>query len=137
MNGARLKSPYSEGYADSLQFKAWGKSKNKVNMKLTGGMLGSIEVIDTSGNEIIIGWTDDTENAKAFNHNTGDTLPKRAFFGITEADFKEKIAPEFTDVLGESESIIQARQQEFAQLIGSLQKPKLPTIDLGEEDTLA
>ena len=29
------------------------------------------------------------QTKKSFNHDTGDTLPRREFFGITEAEAKE------------------------------------------------
>ncbi len=133
-NGGRLKSPYSDAYASSLDFKAWGKSKNKVNMELTGGMMGSLEVIDSTGNEIIIGWTDKTENAKAYNHNKGITVPKREFFGVSDSEFKEKIASDFVGILGEADSIFALRQNEMAQLLGGIQKPNLPAFDLGDTE---
>jgi hypothetical protein len=79
---------YSNEYADSLAFKAFGKKKNKVNLTQTGSMLGTLDIVESKGNKIKIGWDDDTENAKAYNHNTGDTITKRAFFGITDDDIK-------------------------------------------------
>ena len=80
-----LKAPYSKEYAESLEFKAHGKSKNKVNMKLTGDMLGLMD-FKIDGNKLIFGWDDPEENAKAFNHNTGDTVPKRPFFGVNKTE---------------------------------------------------
>jgi len=83
IGGVRLKSPYSKLYSESLEFKAAGKSKNKVNMKLTGDMLASIDIVSTDGNKIVIGIGED-EVEKAFNHQTGDTVVKRPFFGFTK-----------------------------------------------------
>lgn len=86
--------PYSPAYKSSLAFKAWGKKPGTVNMKLTGDMLGLIDVISTEGNKIKIGLTDDLQIKKAYNHNTGDTVPKRPFFGINKTEMRE-IAREF------------------------------------------
>lgn len=93
---------YSPEYKSSLQFKAFGKS-SKVNMKLRGIMLRSMDVIEDDGEEFKIGFRGRTENAKAYNHQTGDTLPKRKFFGLRSKDVKnigmsydveEKLTPE-------------------------------------------
>ena len=102
-----LKKPYSESYAESLDFKAFGKSKNKVNMKLTGDMLGSMDVTEIKGNKITIGFEGDEENAKAFNHNFGDTVPKRPFFGLNKnelTDIKRTFKSELKEALKEQRS---------------------------------
>lgn len=88
IGGVKLKSPYSKGYSESLEFKAAGKSKNKVNMKLTGDMLAAIDIISTRGNKIVIGINED-EVSKAYNHQTGDTVTKRPFFGFTKGEMTE------------------------------------------------
>jgi hypothetical protein len=85
---------YSDEYAESLEFKAHGKDKHEVNMTLTGDMLGLLDVIEESQSTVTIGWRDAKENAKAFNHNTGDTVPKRPFFGLTAKEVRS-IADEF------------------------------------------
>jgi hypothetical protein len=89
---------YPKTYKESDAFKAYGKT-NKVNLTLTGDMLGQLEVVETKGNEIKIGWRDETENAKAYNHNTGDTVTKRPFFGINNPDLSsisKEFKPDFT-----------------------------------------
>jgi len=85
----KLKSPYSKPYTESLDFKAAGKRKHKVNMTLTGDMLGSIDVLSIKGNTIEIGIDDDLESKKGFNHITGDTVPRRPFFGVNGRELKE------------------------------------------------
>lgn len=82
-------SNYSHEYRDSHTFKAYGKNNNKINMTLTGNMLGTMDIIKDEKNKITIGWDDPTENAKAYNHNFGDTVPKREFFGITTGEINE------------------------------------------------
>lgn len=85
----KLKSPYSKTYSESLYFIAAGKSKGDVNMTLTGDMLASIQVQDRGGNKIAL-YIDGEENTlKAFNHQTGDTVPRRPFFGLVEKDLRE------------------------------------------------
>jgi len=97
----KLKSPYSDTYEESLEFKAAGKSKNDVNMTLTGDMLGLIDIVNVKGNTIEIGWDDETENAKSYNHSVGDTVPKRPFFGVNKAELKS-IKSEFSKDIKEA-----------------------------------
>lgn len=80
-----LKAPYSEMYSNSPEFKAFGKKKNKVNMKLTGSMLSSIDLVSEDSKKIRIG-IDNEEAPKAYNHMTGDTVPARPFLGLTSDD---------------------------------------------------
>lgn len=79
---------YSKSYMDSLTFKAHGKSGD-VDLTLTGDMLDQLTVTDSTDTKISLGWSDGTQNAKAYNHNTGDTLPKREFFGLQQKEISE------------------------------------------------
>jgi hypothetical protein len=95
---SNLKKPYSKEYRDSDEFKAFGKSKNNVNMTLTGDMLGLMDIKSQTGDSITIGWLGDTtQDNKAFNHSVGDTVPKRPFFGMTNEELgavKSELKPE-------------------------------------------
>lgn len=86
---------YHPDYVASAEFELAGKSKNEVNMTLTGNMLAQLDVLSDSPNTIRIGWEDNEEILKAYNHNTGDTVTKREFFGITNKEAKEVILEEF------------------------------------------
>ena len=85
---------YSDSYAESIEFVAAGKDQHEVNMELSGDMMALMDVISQTPNTIEIGWSDSTQNAKAYNHNTGDTVPKRPFFGLSKSEIRE-IANEF------------------------------------------
>jgi len=103
----KLKSPYTEKYSKSLDFKAFGKSRGKVNMTLTGDMLGLMDIKKQKDNSITIGWNEREENNKAFNHSTGDTLPPRPFFGISKkelSDIKKKFGKEIREAVDVKES---------------------------------
>lgn len=89
VNGKMLKSPYSDSYAKSAVFKEYGKSKNKVNMTLTGDMLASIDILESDSSKIVIGFNDSTQEAKAANHNQGITVPERPFFGVNDKELKK------------------------------------------------
>lgn len=102
VTGRPFKSPYSKEYAESLEFKAARKSRDNVNMKLTGDMLRSIDLIDETTNTVTIGIDDPEEAPKAFNHQTGDTVPRRPFFGITKKELEE-VAKEFVERLDSGE----------------------------------
>lgn len=83
---------YSKSYSSSDTFKAHGKS-GKVNMELTGRMMDSI-VLKTKANEIEIVVGKGVDTLKSYNHNVGDTLPKRDFFGLHKKEV-DKIKKEF------------------------------------------
>lgn len=128
----KLKSPYSDAYAKSLDFKAAGKSKGKVNMTLTGDMLASVDVTDTKGNRIKVGVSED-QVPKAFNHLTGDTVPERPWFGVSREEV-EDILLEFGDDIQAIE-----RKQKGEETIEDLanaddQEAKLRVIDFFDED---
>ena len=99
----KLKSPYSKMYADSIEFKAFGKEKSKVNMKLTGSMLASVDLINDNKETIEIG-IDNEEAPKAYNHLVGDTVPKRPWLGLTSDDI-EKTKQEFKSEVSGDEPI--------------------------------
>ena len=126
---------YSKEYVESDEFKDFGKSKNEINMTLTGRMLDDIDIISESRNTIKIGFEDETETLKAFNHNTGDTVKKRKFFGIRSEDLKE-IGCEFRDELkaikpkkrgGNGET---PDRQTITSLLDSLSVAGLPNLEV-------
>jgi len=65
---------YSDAYAKK-------KGSTKVNLTLTSDMLTSIDIKKISGDKLTIA-VDKDQAPKAFNHHTGDTLPKREWFGL-------------------------------------------------------
>lgn len=84
-------APYSEEYA-----KKKGVSPDAVDLTLFGDMLASIDEVARGAQSVTLGFPDVHENAKAFNHTTGDTVPKRDFFGLP-VDELRSIAAEFED----------------------------------------
>jgi hypothetical protein len=95
IHGRKFKK-YSKDYAAKK-----GVSRDSVDMFLEGDMLNSLdyELTDT-GVKIKIG---ESETPKAFNHQTGDTLPKRQFFGL--------IGQEVRDIASELDSIVQEQEE--------------------------
>lgn len=83
------KQKYSKEYAETTEFQAFGKSKNKVNLTQSGDMLNSLDIIKEKEDKIVIGWTDKEDKAKATNHNFGVTVPKREFLGLTSKESQE------------------------------------------------
>lgn len=100
-NGKNLKRPYSESYSNSADFERFGKSPSRVNMTLRGNMLDSIDA-EVQGNSIVVA-VGDGEAPKSFNHMTGDTVPKRPFFGVNKRELNE-IKRQFKDRLEETET---------------------------------
>lgn len=127
IGGVKLKSPYSKKYAESLEFKAAGKSRGSVNMSLTGDMLASIDFED-SGNKLIFKIGED-QVLKAHGHITGEgangNLPKRPFFGFTAAelkDIKREFAPKIKEAVkrdqaGGSDTLINAVVNDLLETI--------------------
>lgn len=121
--GGKLKSPYSPEYVKSREFKAAGKSAGEVDLELTGDMLASIGVLSTSGNKIKIGITDELQVLKAYNHQTGDTVPARPFFGVTKTDL-DQIGDDFSsdfDNLKSTADKTTGRQQKLLDLLSEIQ----------------
>ncbi len=87
VNGRAFKK-YSKDYAESLAFKAAGKSEGDVNMSQHGDMLGLLDITEEKGSKIKVGWDDDLQNAKAFYHNK-DAKTTRKFFGINKGELAE------------------------------------------------
>lgn len=115
---------YSKEYKKSLDFKAAGKS-SKVNLKLSGDMLGLLDIVETSGNTVTLGWTESDEAAKAHGHITGDKKGpkvKRDFFGLSPKDVKQ-VTDEFQDDI---KDLIKAQRSEsedkFTETIGNFLK---------------
>ena len=77
---------------------AAGLSPTEVDLTFSGEMLNSIITKKENERKIILGWDDDTNEAKAYNHNTGDTLPQREFFGLQEKE-KAELRNEFSDII--------------------------------------
>lgn len=80
-------SKLSKDYADAQ------KSGDRLaNLDLYGDMLNALEVIpDYEAGKVTIGIFDDSQTAKAYNHNVGDTLPKRQFIPDEGQNFKPEI----------------------------------------------
>jgi hypothetical protein len=100
-----LKAPYSESYSKSLAFKLAGKSRNDINMRLSGDMKRDVDLLEEDGSKITYGLEDPTEAVKAYAHQTGfeghPTIkgPKREWFGVTTAEVKKYVLPNFKDDL--------------------------------------
>lgn len=91
-------APYSEVYKESFDYIA-ARKDGTVNMKLTGDMLGSIDILESSGDKVTIGFVSSKENQKAYNHMMGEgNLPVRSFFGVTESEVEE-VKSEFSQEL--------------------------------------
>jgi hypothetical protein len=79
---------YSELYSESLEFQAAGKSKTDPNLKLTGDMLGLMDIIEEDKATITIGWRESEEAQKAHGHISGNIGVKRDFLGISEKEVR-------------------------------------------------
>lgn len=129
---------YSKEYKDSPEFKAFGKT-SKVNMTLSGDMLNLMDVIDHTANTIKIGWDDGEQNAKSYNHNVGDTVPRRPFFGISKTELQEivnEIKPDLKAALKARDKIDDEDlyAEKLKQSISNVKKTFGLDVSGGEED---
>lgn len=114
---SKAKGKYSADYVNSLEFQAFNKSQSIVNLQLTGLMLSSIDVTNVSGNMIEISIVPD-QTPKAFNHQTGDTVPHRPFFGVTNREISQ-LKREFKEDLDQLGAQTEATQTLNDSLFGS------------------
>lgn len=78
---------YSKSYKKSDTFKIYNKSASKVNLKLTGEMQASIDVLSATKNKVVLGFVDQLENDKAHGHVNGSNfLPVRDFWEINQSE---------------------------------------------------
>lgn len=86
---------YSKAYIDSVEFRAAGKSAGKVDLTLTGDMLGALDLISHQKGKLLLGFENGSfENAKADGNIRGTygsnkaRGKKRDFLGITKSDLQ-------------------------------------------------
>lgn len=87
---------YTKEYTQTLDFRNAGKTKAKVNLKLSGDMLAAMDVLSTRKGSVLIGFRNGTpENARADGNIRGtygkprpDASKARDFLGIDPADLE-------------------------------------------------
>lgn len=91
-NGRKFRR-YSPEYVKSLDFKIAGKSKDKINLTLTGDMLAALEVISHRKGQVIVGYEDGEQADKAEGNILGVNGKKpRPFLGISDAKLKQLLS---------------------------------------------
>lgn len=80
---------YEDSYVNSFDFKVFGKSKNKVNLKASNAMLNDLDLTDDTGTKLEFGFNETLQKEKAHGHITGAVGKKRDFFGITQTELNE------------------------------------------------
>jgi hypothetical protein len=90
------KTPVAGGSYDSTLSEKYANREKKgdtlANLDLNGDMLNALEsIINYETGVISLGIFDSDQAIKAFNHNTGDTLPQRQFIPEEDQTFKAEI----------------------------------------------
>jgi hypothetical protein len=135
VHGTNLKA-YDEDYVKSEEFRAFNKSKSDVNMELTGEMLASMDVLETDGRTVTIGFTTDEDNAKAHGHMTGfngKSDAKREFFGINNSE-KDSVLSRYEPAQEETLTAFDLLQQ-IAKTKGKDQDNILSLFGINEDET--
>jgi hypothetical protein len=85
INGGKFKK-YSKTYADLK-----GVTRDSVDLFLKGDMLDGIgrRKSKEKSSTVYIQMKKGLQTKKSYNHNSGQTVPKREFFGITDAEASE------------------------------------------------
>jgi hypothetical protein len=129
-NGQVVTFPkYSKTYIESDEFKAFDKSPGEINLKLTGSMLASVDLLADRADAIAIG-IDNEDAPKAYNHIVGDTVKKRPFLGLTSNDI-EKVKQEYSEQVGSDKIVSVADVFEMrdlarlANIVGARGKTKV------------
>lgn len=126
LGGQKLKSPYSDAYANSLEFQAAGKSKDQVNMTLTGDMLGLLDVLEQTGSIFKYGLPE-SQAPKGYNHQVGDTVPKRPWFGVEKKEFIDNVLVKFDEDINR----IKENMAEDELYAGAIQRAAIRIINEG------
>lgn len=116
---------YSKDYA---QMK--GVSRDSVDMTFDGDMLNSIEYERLRANQVKVKVGEGVDTLKAYNHNIGDTLPTRTFFG-----FKDE--KQIKDIIEQVDSVREIEREQRQERPGitaaDLRAAVFDTIDLDFE----
>lgn len=108
---------YSSSYVNSPEFKAARKSKGTINLRLTGDMLTSIQILDEKPGEVVIGFEKGSqENAKAdgnirgtYGSSRANSSKARDFLGVTRQEVMNYVLEKFP-VNNREQSLLQTRK---------------------------
>jgi hypothetical protein len=134
---------YSDEYAESIDFKAYNKSKDEPNLTQSGDMLGLMTLLEAPDPGVIrVGWNDTLQSEKAHGHITGSVGVKRDFFGLTSSEIKklrDKFAGDLEDATTSIESGVSSPERTQGFLEGRVsiaQRSVAQIVDLffGEAD---
>ncbi len=106
---------YSKKYAEKK-----GVGVGDVDLRLFGDMLESLDMIESTPQTITLGFDDELQNAKAWNHNTGDTLPKREFLGLMKKEMQviaEQFAEQVQSLKDQSKEADTITKDELQQIV--------------------
>lgn len=114
LNGRDFKI-YSEKYADKK-----GTSRSNVDLKLTGSMIRGLKRLSGQSSKVKFGIKGGVNSKKSFNHNVGDTLPKREWFGLQKKEINQ-IAKEIRKDDLRGKKVGEVREEFQKKLINKLE----------------
>jgi len=117
-------APYSAAYKKTLKFRAFKGKTEKVNLKLTGGMLAAIDVTKSNGPSVQIGIkrADSVHSKKGHGHSNGVrkkgklVLPQRDFWGLSTEE-EDKIIKRTLKAAGADDLLAAAKLFEQSKLL--------------------
>ena len=109
---------YDEDYDESDAFDDFNKSEADVNMTLTGKMLESIDFEDNQS--VIKIEVAKKETPKAYNHQIGDTVERRSWFGMSKKEIGD-IKKSFSNELKAAKAKQEPKRQSVLDLLATEQ----------------
>jgi hypothetical protein len=85
IHGTKFKK-YSAEYAEKK-----GVTRDSVDLFLSGDMLDNVVAENANASKVRIEIDDSLDTKKGFNHNVGETVPKRQWFGITTQEARAMV----------------------------------------------
>lgn len=122
VDGGKFEKKLSKAYAEET-------GKTFANLDLNGDMLNSL-VSRVTDKGVEVGIFDSSQTPKAFNHNTGDTLPQRQFIPSARQKFD-------ADIMAGVNEIVQSRVSDFKDNQNETVRTEARTTPVNEDETVA
>jgi hypothetical protein len=105
---------YSNSYIKSFIFNLYSKSPTDINLKLTGGMLASLNTLLQSGTKLaieVLGEANDRAHGHMFGIKTRSGKVKRQFLGLPKEEENKILKNLFKDIGSQDELDVEYEKQ--------------------------
>jgi hypothetical protein len=123
---------YSEEYIKSLDFKIAGKSKSRVDLQLSGDMLGALDLIKNQSGKITIGFENGSEENARADGNIRGTYGKDRGSKAKARDFLGLPKDEIAQIISQYDEPVKAKKR--TRTVNNQAQADVETDDLEPED---